>query len=132
MPNTNLTDFEELRTRFHELWPQDVIYTYDNDPNIAEPTSTWARLSLQPGAQLHRSAFSRSYLQLGRVFLQIFVPAQLGTTPGLELAQVFIDTFRDWHNEFASLRCGVPEFRVSDVEKEYFTVICSVPYESDH
>lgn len=127
---SNLADQTTLRARFFELWPSDVPVVLDNAPNTIEPKVTWARLSIQPGASLPRSIATRTYLQLGRTYLQIFVLAELGTNPGWELAETFTTIFRDWCQ--GELRCFTPEFRVSTDEPAYFTLICSIPYESVH
>lgn len=129
---TNQDDIIAINSRFYALWPEGVPVVMDNDANSFEPTQTWARLSIQPGFSVRASIAARTYRQLGRVYLQIFVPAQHGTSPGWDLAETFSTIFRDWRSSDQRILFNTPEFRISNAEPEYFTVICSIPYEATH
>lgn len=125
-------DIATINTRFFDIWPISVHVVQDNDTNEPEPSATWCRLSIQPGARLRQTLGERRYLQLGRVYLQIFVPAQMGWDQGWALADTFNEIFNEYRSPDYRINFGAPEFRVSDAEKEYFTVICSAPYTSEH
>lgn len=129
---TNLDDLTVIRTRFFALWPSATIVLLDNDTNTAQPKTLFARLSIQPGAQRRLSIASKTYEQLGRVYLQIFVPSEQGTRVGFELAETFTNIFRDWSSADYRVRFDTPEYRTSEEEKAYFTILCSVPYTARH
>ena len=128
----NLDDIAAINTRFYSLWDSSVPVVMDNDFNTPEHTVPWCRLSIQAGFSERASIASRTYRQFGRVYLQIFVPAQRGTAEGWALAEAFSTIFRDWLSADQRIRFATPEFRVSTAEPEYFTVICSIPYIAQH
>lgn len=133
---TNLDDLTAIRAHFMTQWAADnpsVAFVLDNEPAIDEPIKqTWARMSVAPGAERRRSIYSKTYEQLGRVYLQVFVPVGLADGNGWTIAESFAAAFRDWKSSDYRIRFDTPEFRTSDIDKVYYAIIVSVPYTAQH
>lgn len=126
-------DFTAIRTRFFQLWPSNVPTILDNDPDTPEPNTIWARLSIEPGSRANPSLGSRRYRQLGRIYLQIFVPAQTGMNAGWDLAEVFTTAFSDWRSPDYRIMSFAPDIEVFEDENDaYFTIKCSSRYWAEH
>ena len=71
---------------------------YANQPNSQPPVnSIWMRFSVIPGASQNHAGGAQDGVkkQLGRVWLQIFVPEQTGVGHAYDIADLFATMFRN-------------------------------------
>lgn len=133
---SNLDDLTAIRLRFQEIWGAaypDVPYVFDNEPPVEEPDGPWVRLSVQPGVQRRRPGVAiTTYEQLGRAYLQVFIPDNEGDHDGWAMAEAVGDGFRDWRSEDWTLWVQAPTYSTAQQEGEPFMILVSVPYRSEH
>lgn len=142
---TNLDDLEIIRTRFLTQWNAAVPVVLDNEPAIDEPNGkVWARFSVLPGAERRASIARNTYEQLGRVYLQVFIPDGEADKDGWALAEAFAATFRDWKSPDWRIRFDTPEYRTSKEagDKDFklsakgsappFMILVTIPYTAQH
>lgn len=129
---SNLDDLTTIRARFLDHWDASIPVVFDNEKPITEPVTTWARLSVVPGKERRRSIAMRTYEQLGRIYLQLFVPDGEEDGDGWQLAESFAATFRDWLSDDYRIRCDVPEFRTENTDGEPYMILVSIPYTAQH
>lgn len=129
---TDLDDITVLRTRFLDTWDRSIPFEFEGQPLEAEPEGqVWARLTVIPGNEDRQSLISRTYLQKGRIYLQVMMPIGTGDETGWNAAQLFIDAFRDWHSDDYRVRCYTSEKRKSS-ESNYNVITVSIYYEAIH
>lgn len=127
---TNLDDITDIRA--HYLDTMTLTTVFDNDPDTDQPTGMWARLSVIPGAEFRQSIASRTYEQLGRAYLQVFVPEGTSDNAGWQQANLFVAAFRDWSSPDYRVRFATPEYRTSDAEDGHFMILVTIPYTAQH
>lgn len=97
-------DFEALRARFATEWDDPVPTYFANeeagDPDESEP---YVRFSVIPG-NAAPYMISGVTSQLGRVWLQIFMPKNRGTVEAYDLADRFVGIFKGWRSDDGCLR----------------------------
>jgi hypothetical protein len=126
-------DIEAINTRFYALWPSATLVIADNDRNTDTPEdAVWCRFSIVPGAERRVTIGSKTWEQLGRVYLQIFVPDERGTSEAYALANTFTTIFREWASPDYRIRFSTPEFRPSNEDGEPFTLVVSIPFTAKH
>lgn len=125
-------DTAALRERFVEEWDADrTVTTYANgdpvDPDEAEP---FVRFAISPGNRALTYG-GEIYSQLGRVWLQIFVPKGEGDALAYELADDFTSIFRGWRSDDGCLRMGdVDVMSIPSGENGNYQVNVSIQWES--
>lgn len=135
---TYLDDLTAIRARFRTQWTATypaVPFVYDNEPALDEPEGIWVRFSVLPGAERRRSIAAQRYEQLGRVYLQIFMPrgdADIAPNDGWKMADSFAASFRDWRSTEWRIAFDVPTISQSDNDDDYYMIIVSVPYTAQH
>lgn len=129
------TDYQALRQHFINGWSAfpAVPVLYDNQPNErVEPKLQFVRFSVRAGASFHHagSAQDGTRIQRGRVWLQIFTPAEMGDGEALAIADEFAALFRN-------KRIGdAIQLKTEDIQTDpnardgYFMISVSVPWES--
>jgi hypothetical protein len=128
----NLDDILAINARFRQTWDQSIPYMLDNEPTIEEPGVLYAHLQVDPGNRDRLSISKRSYKQIGRIILDVYVPAGDAVEDGWALIEQFSAAFTDWHTDDYRLRCDPPEYRTDDVEDDWFIITASVPYTAEH
>ena len=97
-------DLNAIRERFIDQWDDEVLTLFENgdsvDPNEAEP---YVRFSINPGNRALIGG-GQFYSQLGRVWLQIFIPPGEGQIMGMEIADRFCTMFRNWKSDDGCVR----------------------------
>jgi len=131
----NLDDFLIIRTRFVDRWnlayPQ-ISFYFDNETPV-EPTTSWVRLSIQPGFERRRSIARKTYEQLGRVYLQVFGPPDAVDMDLWPLAHVFADAFRDWQSSDGRIRFDTPTFQFTGAQDDDpAMLLINIPYTAQH
>jgi hypothetical protein len=135
--SSNLDDLTVIRSRFQSIWSAaypDVPYVFDNEPPVDEPGGPWVRLSVQPGVQRRRGRNSQgiTYDQLGRVYLQVFVPDDEGDHDGWTMAEFVGHGLCDWRSHDWSLWIQSPTYSTSSQDGEPFMILVDLPYRSEH
>ena len=129
-------DLAAIRNRFLDQWDRDAVLTvFENagdqfgpaDPDEKEP---FVRFSINPGSQ----AFAMGtgiYSQIGRVWLQVFIPANDGIAAGYALADQFTAIFRDWRSDDGCVRTSdAMVTQIPGGEDGYYQINISVKWES--
>lgn len=126
-------DILALQNRFVDEWDDSIPVFYDLQPLEERPVDAlWCRFSVIPGASNHHlggreTGFKR---QLGRVWLQVFVPAQSGTAEALTVIETFASIFRNWRTD--EIQCETEQMGGATKDEEtgmmMFTV--SIPWVS--
>jgi hypothetical protein len=126
-----LDHIQTITQHFVDTWNDDVPVIFDNQPNAARPATTWGRFSIVLGANRRRTyGATATYIQQGRVYLQIFVPAATGLESGYVVANSFIAAFRDWRSADYQVRFLQHEFTVMEPEDGgWFNITVSFPFE---
>lgn len=94
-------DRKTLTARFKAAWNPTVPALYDNQPNVTMPTTAYVHFSVRQGDSQHYAGdrFTGSKLQLGRVWIQVFVPAQTSTGLADSLLDAFCAIFENWNSD---------------------------------
>lgn len=126
-------DFEAIRERFVTEW-NDAVPTYfaneeAEDPDESQP---YVRFSINPGNEArYLGGEPPTYSQLGRIWLQIFMPKNYGTVDGYDLADTFKAIFRKWKSDDGCVRTSVADTQSFPVgENGMFMITVSIAYES--
>lgn len=127
-------DFAALRERFLEEW-DDPVHTIFANEEAEDPDETvpYVRFSINPG---NRAAIlggdQRIVSQLGRVWLQIFLPKNFGTVDAYDLADRFIAIFQKWRSDDGCVRTnGEADTQQQPAgENGTYQVNVSIPWES--
>lgn len=126
------TDFETIKQRFVDQWTNTVTTLYDNAPNqTLDPTLPYVRFSVIAGASEHAGGNAATGLkrQLGRIWLDIYIPRQQGEKAALDLIDEFAPIFRNWRSDDAALHCKTEEISRRD-EEPYYRVKVQFEWES--
>lgn len=125
-------DTAALRARFLDEWDDEAITTvFANGEDVdVDETQPFVRFSISPGSKAHIMG-ADIYSQLGRVWLQIFMPAHSGTATAYEIADRFTAIFRRWRSDDGFLRCGDEDITtIPSGENGVFQVNVSIRFES--
>ncbi|MDH7971041.1 phage tail terminator-like protein [Sphingomonas sp. AR_OL41] len=127
-------DIQTLRQRFADQWSGSIPVFYDLAPVAERPTNApYVHFSVRPGASQHYtgSGTNGTLKQLGRVWLQIFIPAQGGDAVAIALSDQFATVFRNWTSADGVVHCYTPDHQGPILDKSgmmMFTV--SIPWDS--
>lgn len=126
-------DILALQNRFVDLWDNGVPVFYDLQTNEARPVDAlWCRFSVIPGGSKHYLG-DREHgykLQLGRVWLQVFIPEQSGTADAFNLIEKFTTIFRNWRTD--EILCETEQLNgaTRDEETGMAMMTVSIPWQS--
>lgn len=124
-------DIATIRERFIAEWDDEAVQTiHANEGVDPDETKPYVRFIINPGAK-RLIARPSVYSQLGRVWLQILVPAGNGDADAYELADKFIAVFHEWRSEDGCLRTNEGDTTtIPNGQNEMFQVNVSIPFES--
>ncbi|MFZ4165310.1 hypothetical protein [Brevundimonas sp. NPDC058933] len=125
-------DLDAIRTHFVDSWDFDTIQTVmaNGEALDLKEDEPAVRFSINPGTR-RLIGGDRLYQQLGRVWLQIFVPKQQGAMMGFDLADKFTGLYRHWQSEDGCVRIeGEHVEQIPNGENGYFQVNVSVEWRS--
>lgn len=90
-------DLDAIRERFVDQWDDQAVTTVFANGDLVDPDETepFVRFSINPGSRAIVTG-ENGYSQIGRVWLQIFVPPSEGTMMGYDLADQFTAIYRNW------------------------------------
>lgn len=128
-------DLQTLHDRFNDQWDAVTTATlFMNAPAVdVVETEPFVRFSVTPGDNFisYGGSDGGVYTQLGRAWLQIFVPVNDGDATAFELADAFTAIFRNWKSADGCLRCLDHEINTTpDVESTYLQINVSIRWES--
>lgn len=127
------TDLQILNQRFVDEWDSDAITTIYQNDLVTEPddNTEFVRFSVIPGAAAHYLGGTSNGMlrQLGRVWLQIFVPHQRGAGGAMGYADDFIAIFRNWRSADGTVSCHDSNISI-DPTGSHYQVTVSIQYES--
>lgn len=95
-------DEKALEERFLSAFDvkSNQVLTLNKPSTKVDKSKPWVRFSVSMGArQRQTTGPNPTHLQLGGVYLQVFVPKSLGVSGGDSLIQKFDDLFCDWQSE---------------------------------
>ena len=132
-----LDDTQALTQHFVSNWATvstTVPVFYDNQPNAIPPAkAAWVRFSVRLGGSIHHagSADDGVKKQLGRVWLQIFVPSQTGMGKAYTLAEGFALMFRNQRLDSHQIHLSTEDVSdPRDAGDSMMMMTVSVPFES--
>ena len=80
------------------------VLTLDKPSTNVDESKPWCRFSIQPGDKVRtENGGNPTYLQLGGIFLQVFVPKKMGASAGNDLIEQFENLFTDWTSSDGAL-----------------------------
>lgn len=126
-------DFAALRERFVTEWDDEIATFFANeeaeDPDESEP---YVRFSVNPGNRApYLSGDDPVFSQLGRIWLQIFMPKNRGTVEAYDLADQFIAIFNGWKSADGAIRIYQSDtMQQPSGENGTYQVNVSIAYES--
>lgn len=102
-------DEQALEARFREAFdiasPQ--VLTLDKPTTRVNKKLPWVRFSVSLGERARATTgLAATHVQLGGIYLQVFVPKDLGASGGDDLIEKFDDLFRDWQSEDGAIEVG--------------------------
>lgn len=125
---TVTADIIALSDRFLDQWGDLTPVSMEGLPALPDQDDAWVRFTIRPGKQRYFGGNGNHYEQLGRVYLQIFVPTGQGDGLAYELAERFIEIFRDYRVE--NLICETPDLDVVGEDGPWLQVNVSVFWRS--
>lgn len=102
-------DETQLTARFRQGFDlsSNQVLTLNKGTTKADETKPWVRFSTTLGARAREeNGAAPMYLQLGGVYLQVFVPKALGANGGDDLIAKFDNLFTDWVSEDGAITIG--------------------------
>lgn len=125
-------DFDLLTNRFVDEWDASVPAFFELQPDFEAPLDTaWVRFTIRPGAPVTRHG-GRTHgftKRVGRIYLQIFVPANGGDALAIELVDRFSTIFRYWYAD--NLVCDAETvYAPKEDENGMVQYMVSIPYSS--
>lgn len=126
-------DFAALRERFVTEWDDEIATFFANeeaeDPDESEP---YVRFSVNPGNRApYLGGSDPMDSQLGRIWLQIFMPKNRGTVEAYDLADRFIAIFKGWRSDDDAIRIYQSDtMQQPSGENGTYQVNVSIAYES--
>ena len=138
-----VTDAAAIRTRFLAQWtgsitfagnPKSIQTIYQNGQQMAVDESLpYVTFSIIPGDNERLSLGANAlHSQLGRVWLQIFVPVGEGASLAMAVADTFKAIFENWTTTDGAIRFSAATTVPVTGDAVWHQVNVSVPYESIH
>jgi hypothetical protein len=115
-------DETQLTARFREGFntKSNQVLTLNKPSTATDTKKPWVRFSTSLGARARlENGEAPTYLQLGGVLLQVFVPKALGANGGDDLIAKFDDLFCDWTSSDGALQIGRMERSRSEEADNY-------------
>lgn len=114
-------DETQLTARFKTAFDtkSNQVLTLNKPAPIVDKTKPWCRFSVSLGERDRATIGDNpERLQLGGVYLQVFVPKALGANGGDELIERFDNLFGDWRSDDGAIQIGRMSRNMTDNEKE--------------
>lgn len=127
-------DVQTLQTRFVDEWGAIPVF-YDLQASEARPVdSIWCRFSVNPGASIHYLGGKSNGVKrrVGRIWLQIFIPAGDGSGQALEAIDAFTAIFANWSNDLIQCETETVAGPFADKETGMTMMTANIPYTSFH
>lgn len=102
-------DEAQLLARFREAFDtkSNQVLTLNKPTTVVDEKKPWCRFSVSLGERDNATIGDDPIrLQLGGVYLQVFVPKALGINGGDELIERFDNLFCDWRSEDGAIQIG--------------------------
>lgn len=125
-------DLDAIRNRFVDEWDFEAVQTAmaNGDALNFEEGEPGVRFSINPGVR-RLIGGERLYSQLGRIWLQIFVPKGAGAMMGFDLADRFTAIFRQWASDDGCVRImGEHIDQIPNGENGYYQINVSIEWQS--
>ena len=114
-------DETQLLARFKERFDtkSNQVLTLNKPSTVVDKSKPWVRFSVSLGDRFRQElGLDPAFLQLGGVYLQVFVPKALGVNGGDDLIQQFDDLFCEWTSPDGHLQIGRITRSMTDNDKE--------------
>lgn len=83
------------------------VLTLNKPTTTVDKNKPWVRFSVSHGARARQTTGPNpTHLQLGGIYLQVFVPKSLGASGGDDLIAKFDDLFCDWQSDDGAIEIG--------------------------
>lgn len=106
-----------FKTRFDTF--SNNVLTMNKPATVVDKSKPWCRFSVSLGDRDRETLGEEpEFLQLGGVYLQVFVPKALGADGGDALIQTFDDLFCDWQSDDGAITMGRMTRNVVEDTKE--------------
>lgn len=114
-------DETQLTARFREGFDtkSNQVLTLNKPTTVVDEKKPWVRFSVSLGDRARAEIGSNpEFLQLGGVYLQVFVPKTLGVNGGDELIERFDNLFCEWRSADGAIQIGSQTRLMTDDPKK--------------
>lgn len=115
-------DESQLTARFKERFDtkSNQVLTLNKPSTTVDKNKVWVRFSVSLGSRARvENGANPTMLQLGGVYLQVFVPKSLGANGGDADIQAFDDLFCEWTSPDGALQIGTMDRSRSEEADHY-------------
>lgn len=115
-------DETQLNARFREGFDtkSNQVLTLNKPTTKVDESKPWVRFSVSLGERGRQTLGDNpDFLQLGGVYLQVFVPKSLGANGGDELIERFDNLFCEWRSADGALQVGRQSRSMTDQKDMY-------------
>lgn len=125
-------DINQLTARFREGFDtsSNQVLTLNKPAVTVDRSRPWCRFSVSPGERRRvENGVTPNYLQLGGVFLRVFVPKALGVSAGDDLLDKWDRLMTDWRSADGALQIGRMT-RTTEEKPDHYEITVRFAYQS--
>lgn len=115
-------DETQLTARFKERFDtySNQVLTLNKPATVVDKNKPWVRFTVDLGDRDNATlGMTPERLQLGGIYLQVFVPKSLGSNGADNLIQTFDDLFCDWRSDDGAIQMGRMSRNLSEDKDHY-------------